>query len=117
MRVYKITQKQGNRTITSTLEAKSYQHLMDFLSAVSTAKVTCVYEVLYENDKNLPIDDFNYFRQFKAFGSNGSNVAKQILIHNVKPNLSEDMIYDLIKTHLSVSGDDIKSINCRLFYK
>lgn len=118
MPLYKITQKQGNRTITSTLEAKSLADLQAFLNAVSTAKTTCIYEVHYEDDLGLPpVDDFNYFKQFKAFASNNNDVTKQILLHNVKTTLNEDKIYSLIKSHLEVGGLNIESIKCRLFMK
>lgn len=37
MPIYKITQQQGNRVITSTLEAKNLSSLQAFLTATSTA--------------------------------------------------------------------------------
>lgn len=38
MPTYKVTQKQGNRTMTSTIEAKSLASLKAFLDQISTAK-------------------------------------------------------------------------------
>lgn len=116
MPLFKITQKQGNRTITSTLEAKSVLDLQTFLNAVSTAKVQCIYEVHYEDTLSVPpIDDFMYFKQFKAFGTNKNNISKQILIHNIKLNMNEDRLRTLIKTHLEVGGMAVDSLKCRLF--
>lgn len=81
MPTYKVTQKQGNRTMTSTIEAKSLASLKAFLDQISTAKTTCIYEVHYENDTDTPpIDDFNYFKQFKAMARN----KKQ----NITPNFT-----------------------------
>ena len=45
MPIYKITQQQGNRVITSTLEAKSVSDLIAFLDAVSTAEIKYIYKV------------------------------------------------------------------------
>ena len=42
MPTYKVTQKQGNRTMTSTIEAKSLVSLKAFLDQISTAKTTCI---------------------------------------------------------------------------
>ena len=67
MPLYKITQQQGNRVITSQLEAKSLADLQNFLKATSTAKIKCIYEVHFEDDSTTPpIDDFNYYKQYKA---------------------------------------------------
>lgn len=116
MPVYKVNQKQGNRTITSIIEAKSVSNLKAFFEAVSTAKITAIYEVHYEyNGNNFPIDDFNYFKQYKAFADNKNRVTKQILLHNVKKSIDEDKLRALIKTHLEVGGMQIDSLNCRLF--
>lgn len=116
--IYKITQKQGNRSITSTLEAKSLSDLQAFLTAVSTAKITCIYELHYEDNLSVPpVDDFQYFKQFKAFGTNKNNITKQILIHNIKLNMNEDKLRNLIKTHLEVGGLKIDGLKCRLFMR
>lgn len=117
MPIYKITQKQGNRVFTSQLEAKNLSSLQNFLKSVSTAKVTCIYEVLFEDDSFAPIDDFNYFKQFKAIAKNNSSASRQVLIHNVKPTLTTDEIFALIKANLEVGGLAIKSLCCSLFYK
>lgn len=51
MPIYKITQQQGNRVITSTLEAKSVPDLVAFLTAVSTAEIKYIYKVEFETQK------------------------------------------------------------------
>ena len=118
MPTYKVTQKQGNRIMTSTIEAKSLASLKAFLDQISTAKTTCIYEVHYENDTDTPpIDDFNYFKQFKAMARNKNKISRQILLHNLKPNLTQDRIYSLINTHLEVTNLPIDGITCVLFMK
>ena len=73
MPIYKVTQQQGNRVITSTLEAKSLSSLQAFLTAASTAKIKYIYEVHFEDDTTTPpIDDFNYYKQYKAFCANSN---------------------------------------------
>ena len=89
MPIYKVTQKQGNRSITSTLEAKSVTALRTFLETVSTAKIMTIYEIHYNYEGDtVPIDDFQYWKQYKAFAVNSSNRSKQVLIHNVKNTIS-----------------------------
>lgn len=113
---YKVTQKQGSKTLVSTFEAKNHALLLDFLKNVSTAKVTCIQQVVYEDDDNYPIDDFNYFKQYKAFCDNNNRSSKQILIHHVKKNLNEDELANLIKNVFEVNSLNIQSVKCRLFY-
>lgn len=116
MPLFKITQQQGNRVITSQLEAKSLSDLQAFLTAVSTAKIKYIYEVHYEDDlSNSPIDDFNYFKQYKAFCKNANRRSKQVLIHNLKKTMTESKLSNLIKTHLEVGGMKIEQVSCSLF--
>lgn len=116
MPTYKITQQQGNRVITSTLEAKSVSSVQAFLKAVSTAEVKYIYEVHYENPSDTyPTDDFNYNKQFKAFAKNSNRASKQILIHNVKKTINESELSNLITQHLEVGGLKVESISCGLF--
>ena len=116
MPVYKITQQQGNRVITSTLEAKNLASLQAFLTAASTAKIKCIYEVHFEDDSTTPpIDDFNYYKQYKAFCGNANRRKKQVLIHNVKKTMDEDKLAQLCKTHLEVGGLKVDSVACALF--
>ena len=116
MPLYKITQQQGNRIITSTLEAKSVASVQAFLTAVSTAKIKYIYEVHFEDDATMPpIDDFNYFKQYKAFCSNSNRRKNQVLVHNVKKTMDEDKLAQLCKTHLEVGGLKVDSVTCSLF--
>lgn len=116
MPIYKITQQQGNRVITSTLEAKSVASVQAFLQAASTAKIKCIYEVHFEDETTTPpIDDFNYFKQYKAFCANSNRRKKQVLVHNVKKTMDEDKLAQLCKTHLEVGGLKVDSVTCSLF--
>ncbi|MDD6055060.1 MAG: hypothetical protein PUB96_00710 [Helicobacteraceae bacterium] len=62
----------------------------------------------------MPIDDLNYFKQYKAFVSGSNNCTKQVLVHNIKKTLSPSQISNLIKTHLEIGGIAINSVTCRL---
>lgn len=116
MPIYKITQQQGNRVITSTLEAKSVSDLIAFLTAVLTAEIKYIYKVEFESQKtHYPADDFNYNKQFKALCSNKNRMTKQILLHNVKKTKNEAELSSLIKTHLEVGGLAISGVSCSLF--
>ena len=116
MPIYKVTQQHGNRVRTSTFEAKNLSSLQAFLTAASTAKIKYIYEVHYEDDTTTPpIDDFNYFKQYKAFCGNANRRKKQVLIHNVKKTMDEDKLAQLCKTHLEVGGLKVDSVTCSLF--
>lgn len=116
MPIFKVTQQQGNRVVTSTLEAKSLASLQAFLTAASTAKIKYIYEVHYEDDMtNPPIDDFNYYKQYKAFCTNSNRRKKQVLVHNVKRTMDEDKLARLCKTYLEVGGLKVDSVSCSLF--
>ena len=116
MPIFKVTQQQGSRVITSTLEAKSLSSLQAFLTAVSTAKIKYIYEVHYEDDITTPpIDDFQYYKQYKAFCTNSNRRKKQVLVHNVKKTMDEDKLARLCKTHLEVGGLKVDSVSCSLF--
>ncbi|QKG28768.1 hypothetical protein [Campylobacter sp. RM16187] len=116
MPIYKVTQQQGNRVITSTLEAKSLSSLQAFLAAASTAKIKYIYEVHFEDEETTPpIDDFTYYKQYKAFCKNGNRRSKQVLLHNVKKTMTESKLSNLIKTHLEVGGMKIDEVSCSLF--
>lgn len=116
MPIFKVTQQQGSRVITSTLEAKSLSSLQAFLTAVSTAKIKYIYEVHYEDDITTPpIDDFQYYKQYKAFCANSNRRKKQVLVHNVKKTMDEDKLAQLCKTHLEVGGLKVDSVSCSLF--
>ncbi|EAJ1232662.1 hypothetical protein YY92_09015 [Campylobacter fetus] len=118
MPIYKITQKQGSKTITSTLESKSLASCKAFLKAVSTAKVVCIYKVEFEDlSDNIPIDDMNYYKQYKAFVSDNQNFTKQVLVHHVKPSINENEMATYIKANLEINGVSIKGLTCRLFMK
>lgn len=117
MPIYKVTQKQGNRTITSTIEAKNVASLQTFLGIVSTAKVTTIYEVHYHDTDNIPIDDFNYLKYYKSFAKNSQNKSGQIFIHNVKTTIDENRMSSLIKQYLEIGGLKIDSVSCRLFMR
>ena len=111
MPLYKV-----NRVITSTLEAKNLASLQAFLTAASTAKIKYIYEVHFEDDATTPpIDDFNYFKQYKAFCSNSNRRKKQVLVHNVKKTMDEDKLAQLCKTYLEVGGLKVDSVTCSLF--
>lgn len=111
MSLFKITQMQGSKTITSALECKDLKACLDLLNQISTAKVVQIQQIVYESDTNLkPVDDFNYMRQYKALAKNDSNCSKQFLFHHVKKNLNDDELIKLVKTYCEVDGKKVSSV-------
>jgi len=116
MPLYRVQLKQGSRTIVNHIEAKSLNDLLSFYDRVSTMKVTEVLEVVYQNNHDIPIDDFNYKKLFKGYIRNhSSHKSKQIILHNLKPTINEDDLYSAIKAHLEIDGLVVDSVYCSLF--
>lgn len=107
---YRVQLKQGSRTITEHLEAKSLNDLLSFYSLLSTAKVTEVLKVEYEDTTKQPIDDMNYFPVAKVFVCNTANkISKQVMIHNVKPTKNTDDLINACKMYLEINGVSVTS--------
>lgn len=102
---YRVQLKQGSRTITEHIEAKSLQSVLDFFSLLSTAKVTEVLKIEYENNTNPPIDDMLYFPFAKVIiGNLSAKTSKQVMFHNIKPSKNTADIIQACKTHLDING-------------
>lgn len=117
MPIYRVQLKQGRRTITNQVEAKSVASCLAFFNEITTMKVSEILEVRYTDDTHSPIDDFNYFSIFKGFIKNSVGMARQVIINNVKLSKNETDIALACKTHLDVGGVSVDSITCGLFKK
>ncbi len=117
MPLYKVQLKQGRRTITNQIEAKSVNDVVQFFETLTTMKVTEVLRVEYVNDTQPPIDDFNYYSLYKGIIKNSSRMSKQIVLNNVRLTKSEDDIYQSCFTHLEIDGTNIKTMYSSLFKK
>lgn len=118
MPIFKVTQKQGSKTFVSEFEAKSAENLITFLKAVSTAKVSSIHQVVYSDSSSAPIDDFNYFSQFKGFvNNNDTRLSRQLLIHHIKLSVSQEELANLIRSHLVINNSKIDGISCTIFKK
>lgn len=115
MPLYRVQLKQGKRTITNHIEAKNITACLGFFNEITTMKVSEILEVKYVDDTHAPIDDFNYFSVFKGFLKNSTNMAKQIVVNNVKLTKNESEIAMACKTYLDVGGLSVQSITSSLF--
>lgn len=119
MAYYRVQLKQGRRTITNRIHAKSVEHCKAFFDELTTMKVTEILEVKYlASDKTIPVDDFNYQSICKVIMKNKDlNMSLQAVINNVKINKSEDDVYNACLKHLDINGSKIDSIVTALFKK
>ena len=114
---YRVQLKQGRRTITNHIEAKSVASCLAFFEENTTMQVSEILEVKYENDTLPPADDFAYFSIYKGILMNSTRMSQQIILNNVKLSKSEMDIAMSAKTHLEVGGLAVKSSMTALFKK
>lgn len=122
MSIYRVQLKQGKRTIVETVEASSVANIVSFYEAVSTMKLTEVLKVEYQATSNIiPVDDFLYTSLFKCFvghkSDTGSNITRQLILHNIKNTVSENELFSYIKQYLEVGSLSVNSISGGLFKK
>lgn len=117
MPLYRVQLKQGRRTVTNHIEAKSVADCVQFFETLTTMQVSEVLKVEYVNETLPPVDDFNYFSLYKGIIKNTQNMSKQIVLNNVKLTKNENDIYMACKTHLEVGGLNIESSYSSLFKK
>jgi hypothetical protein len=115
MPLYKVQLKQGRRTITNQIEAKSVTDVVTFFETLTTMKVSEVLEVVYQKNTQPPIDDFNYYSLYKGIIKNNLRMSKQIVLNNVKLTVSENDIYEACKNHLLIGGSTVDSSYSSLF--
>jgi len=116
MPMFRVQLKQGSRTIVNHLEADSWEDILSFYNAVSTMKVSEILEVKYSDDKQPPIDDFNYKRLFKGIvRSEDLKISRQIILHNIKKSISVDELANYIKSYLKIRGNKIDGVLTTLF--
>lgn len=112
---YRVQLKQGSRTITNHIEAKSVGAVLTFYETLTTLKVTEILKVEYENDTTPPIDDMIYHPVFKGIMHTDTRLAKQIIINNVKIGKNEQEIAMACKTFLEIEGQNVDSLYNALF--
>ena len=117
MPLYRVQLKQGRRTITNHIEAKSVASCLAFFNENTTMQVSEILEVKYYDETLPPIDDFNYFSIYKGILKNDMRMSKQILLNNVKLSRSELDIALSAKTHLEIGGLSVSSSMTALFKK
>jgi hypothetical protein len=115
MPLYRVQLKQGRRTITNHIEAKSVSDAVQFFESLTTMKVSEVLEVKYQSDIKPPIDDYNYFALFKAIIKNDNRMSKQIVLNNLKLTKNEQDVYQACKQHLEVANSNVSAVACSLF--
>lgn len=117
MPLYRVQLKQGRRTITNQIEAKSVADCLAFFNEITTMKVSEILKIEYSDDTHAPIDDFNYWALFKGIIKTKERMSKQIVINNIKLNKNEGDIAQACKLHLEVGGFNIESVVTGLFKK
>lgn len=115
MPLYRVQLKQGRRTITNHIEAKSVTACLDFFNSITTMQVSEILKIEYFNESIPPVDDFGYFSVFKGILKNSTRMSKQIVINNVKLTKNENDIFLACETHLDVGGQSVQSITSSLF--
>lgn len=115
MPLYKVQLKQGRRTITNQIEAKSVSDVVTFFESLTTMQVSEVLKVEYSNNTTPPIDDFNYFPLYKGVIKNSNRMSKQIVLNNLKTTVNTNDVYQACKLHLEIDSMNIDSAYSSLF--
>lgn len=115
MPLYRVQLKQGRRTITNQIEAKSVSDCIAFFKELSTMQVSEVLEIKYQDDTTPPIDDFSYWALYKGVIKNDARMSKQIILNNVKLTKNENEIALACKTHLEVNTLNVDGVVTSLF--
>jgi len=113
---YKIQLRQGKRTIVAYGEFKNSASVKAHYKKISTMQVSEILEVIFEDKTTPPQDDFNYMTQFKGFVKNeDSRKSKQVIFNNLKINLTDEALYESIKSNMRIDGLKIDSIATVLY--
>jgi len=114
---YRVQLKQGRRTITNHIEAKSVADCIAFFQENTTMQVSEVLEIKYIDDTMPPMDDFMYYSIYKGILKNNVRMSKQIVLNNVKLTRNETEIAMSAKLHLEVGTMPVESSITGLFKK
>ena len=112
---YRVQLKQGRRTITNHLEAKSVADCLAFFQTMTTMQVSEILEIKYEDNSTPPVDDFGYWAIYKGIVKNDARASRQIILNNVKLSKNEKDIALACRTHLEVLGLNVDSVMTSLF--
>ncbi len=107
---YRVQVKQGSKTMVQHIEAKSVDSVLAFYNTLSTARVTEILKVEYEDSRTPPVDDFQYNSLCKIMIANtSSNISKQVIINNLKITKDENDIVAACKAYLEIDGLSVNS--------
>jgi hypothetical protein len=113
---YRIQLKQGSRTITNHIEAKSVNDVLALFQTLSTMQVSEILEIKYTDETLPPVDDMLYFPFVKIFANNeASRKSQQFLLHNIKLTKNSVDIDQALRQHCEIDTLAINSTHCGLF--
>ncbi len=108
---YRVQIKQGSKTMVQHIEASSVDAVLALYQALSTAKVTEILKVEFEDTTTPPPDDMQYYSVFKGIVRDSStHKSRQVIINNVKLSKSTDAISTVLKEYLELDGRRIDGV-------
>ncbi|MDD3466632.1 MAG: hypothetical protein PHE67_05725 [Campylobacterales bacterium] len=108
---YRVQIKQGSKTMVQHIEASSVDAVLALYQTLSTAKVTEILKVEYENLTTPPADDMQYYSVFKGLVRDSStHKSRQIIINNIKLTKSTDAISTALKEYIELDGKRIDGV-------
>lgn len=113
---YRIQLKQGSRTITNHIEAKSVNDVLALFQSISTMQVSEILELKYSDETIPPVDDMLYYPFAKFVARNEtSRKSQQFLLHNIKLSKNSADIDLALRTHCEIDNMVIDSTYSGLF--
>jgi hypothetical protein len=106
-KLFHVTLTQG-RADTLTLEADTKSDVISFLTAITTATISNIKEIVYSKEHNI-----NYVPQ--AVEQTSENYAEVFYLYNVKHTVTKEKIIEQIQ-HLNILDEQINDVVSVTFY-
>ena len=107
---FKVTLRQGQKTWVEYVEAGSWEDVLAFYKAVTTAKVTKIEQIVYRgNEREFVPDDGRYWRAVKVIVRR-EGWARQYFFHNVRLSITPQKLSELLRQYLRVANGKIEGI-------
>ena len=106
---YKITLKQGSRTLTNVYEFKNLRSAKEFFTILTTFQISEIWEEKYINSEIIKsIDDPEKYCSFaKVLILNKKRDGIQLFIPHLRMNIDKIKLYKIIKDKCLIGGDTV----------
>jgi hypothetical protein len=117
-KLFHVTLTQG-RADTLTLEADTKSDVISFLTAITTATISNIKEIVYSKEHNInyvpqAVEQTSCYRCVTVFATS-ENYAEVFYLYNVKHTVTKEKIIEQIQ-HLNILDEQINDVVSVTFY-